>query len=123
MKDFMIQGGDVLNENGTGSISIYGSEFNDENFKYDHNKPGMISMANRGENSNGSQFFINTVPTKWLNNKHVVFGRVIKNTFKYVEAISNIKVKNGSVPIRNVVIKDCGEYIEKEEKKDVEREL
>ncbi|KAK1443993.1 peptidylpro ismrse like protein [Babesia gibsoni] len=103
--NFMIQGGDIVNRNGTGSISIYGNKFDDENFQLKHEGPGVISMANSGPNTNGSQFFITTVRTQWLDGRHVVFGKVVEG----METVQALEVQGSpsGTPKSQVSIGEC----------------
>lgn len=105
--NFMIQGGDFTHGNGRGGESIYGAKFDDENFKLKHEGPMYLSMANSGPNTNGSQFFITTVKTAWLDGRHVVFGKILEgdDVVKKVEAVGS----NSGAPSKTVAISDSGE--------------
>ncbi|THG10556.1 hypothetical protein TEA_005641 [Camellia sinensis var. sinensis] len=111
IKGFMIQGGDISAGNGTGGESIYGLKFEDENFELKHERKGMLSMANKGPNTNGSQFFITTTRTPHLDGKHVVFGKVIKG-MGVVRSIEHVNTGDNDYPTLDVTIIDCGEIPE-----------
>uniref|UniRef100_A0A2D4J9T1 Peptidyl-prolyl cis-trans isomerase n=2 Tax=Micrurus lemniscatus lemniscatus TaxID=129467 RepID=A0A2D4J9T1_MICLE len=106
---FMCQAGDFTNHNGTGGKSIYGKKFDDENFILKHTAPGLLSMANSGPNTNGSQFFITCDKTDWLDGKHVVFGEVTEG-MDVMRQIEDQGSKDGK-PKQKVIVSDCGEFI------------
>ncbi|EPS67859.1 hypothetical protein M569_06915, partial [Genlisea aurea] len=111
IKGFMLQGGDISAGDGTGGESIYGLNFEDENFESKHAKKGMLSMANSGPNTNGSQFFITTTRTPHLDGKHVVFATVIKG-MGVVRSVEHVATDKNDCPVSDVVISDCGEIPE-----------
>lgn len=108
VRDFMVQGGDFLNGDGTGSFSIYGDKFPDENFQMKHTGPGLLSMANSGPNTNGCQFFITAAPCEFLDGKHVVFGKVIDGILT-LRKIENVATGPNNRPKLTVKITECGE--------------
>uniref|UniRef100_A0A8D2PZW6 Peptidyl-prolyl cis-trans isomerase n=1 Tax=Varanus komodoensis TaxID=61221 RepID=A0A8D2PZW6_VARKO len=108
IKDFMIQGGDFVNGDGTGVASIYRGPFADENFKLKHSAPGLLSMANSGPSTNGCQFFITCSKCDWLDGKHVVFGKIIDGLL-VMRKIENVPTGPNNKPKLPVVIAQCGE--------------
>ncbi|MEM7698901.1 MAG: peptidylprolyl isomerase [Verrucomicrobiota bacterium] len=110
--DFMCQGGDITEGDGTGGQSIYGRRFDDENFELKHEGPGILSMANAGPNTNGSQFFLTTVETDWLDGAHVVFGKVVEG-MDVVEKIEGFGSRKGRTS-KEILVADCGELSDAE---------
>ncbi|BGP14927.1 hypothetical protein JCM10213_003716 [Rhodosporidiobolus nylandii] len=110
IRQFMCQGGDFTAGNGTGGESIYGEKFEDENFDLKHDKPFLLSMANAGPNTNGSQFFITTVPTPHLDGKHTVFGKVLHG--RSVVRLMEEAPTKGDAPTEDIIIEDCGQLAE-----------
>ncbi|KAH6560458.1 hypothetical protein BASA61_008792 [Batrachochytrium salamandrivorans] len=108
IKDFMVQGGDFLKGDGTGALSIYGERFPDENFQLKHSSAGLLSMANSGPNTNGSQFFMTCAKCDFLDGKHVVFGRVIDGLL-VLRKIENVPTGSNSRPRMPVIVSECGE--------------
>lgn len=106
----MCQGGDITHGNGSGGWSIYGTRFSDENFELKHDEPGVLSMANAGPHTNGSQFFITVLPCPWLDGKHTVFGKVIEG-MDVVLKMNALGTSTGT-PRARILIDECGQLEE-----------
>ena len=125
IRGFMAQGGDFTKFDGTGGESIYGREFKDENFKLQHNEPFLLSMANAGKHTNGSQFFITFQKTPHLNGKHVVFGRVEKGQ-DFLRKLEGVQTNSNDKPLKKVTIVKCGQLIKKsdlDKKQEVKKQV
>jgi len=112
IKDFMVQGGDFVNGDGTGCLCIYGSSFADENFTLKHTDPGLLSMANSGKDTNGCQFFITTAACPWLDGKHVIFGKILDDgeSLLTLRKIENVQTTEGNnAPTLDCLVTECGE--------------
>jgi peptidyl-prolyl isomerase D len=111
IKDFMVQGGDIINGDGTGGMSIYGEVFDDESFERKHDQPLLLSSANKGPNTNSSQFFITSTACPHLDDKHVVFGRIIsgEDVFRRIESL---ETNQDDEPLELVIITDCGQVMD-----------
>jgi len=110
IKGFMIQGGDFVNSDGTGRLSIYGDHFSDENFVLRHSGPGLLSMANSGPDTNGCQFFLTCAKCDWLDGKHVVFGKVLdEESLLVVRKMENVPTGVANKPKLTVTVEQCGE--------------
>jgi len=107
VKDFVVQMGDVLNSDGTGSVSIYGKTFNDENFVLSHRSAGWMAMANYGADTNGCQFYILLTKARWMDGKHVVFGKVVRG-FDALQVLGELETDANARPKKSVKIVDCG---------------
>lgn len=118
IRDFMAQGGDFTKDNGTGGESIYGAKFEDENFILKHSKPGLLSMANSGADTNGSQFFMTFVETPWLDGKHVVFGEVLEG-FEILGEMNRLGSRDGTDRSTEWLIADSGIVADKKPEPEV----
>lgn len=108
IRDFMVQGGDITAGDGTGGLSIYGSKFEDERMDIHHDRPGLVSMANKGPNTNSSQFFVTLKPCRALDGHHVVFGEVLQG-FQLCLKVAKVRTDDNSRPLERVKVDECGE--------------